>query len=303
MALIQEEEHDLFSDENFLLWDEECEEFISSDSSNDENGSNTIINSTNDSTSILKKRKKSRVPRVLKNDIRRKYVSMIGNVFNNSEIDFFHSFFHTFSIDQVLFKKSCLASFGKKSGQKSSNTITATINRITEERDDVVFQNIDSMTCEWFLLHYLIPDEVLTIQDAKILTWPGNKRSVVTIDIECEFTRIYSVNPKKYLQTILSFYERKKRSLLSTKSNNDNCNDWLYAKKEKAPYQDICPLVTDIARIIPDPFEAYFEMTGQRIPVLQTPVKMKFATEFRLLLDENKCIEMMEIGEMRYLPV
>lgn len=270
-------------DEDYLLlWeDEEGDSLDDTDQSKQDSSDSSVV-------STQKKRKRSKVPRIVKNDIRRQYVRMIGNVFNGSEINYFYSFFQTFCIDQMIFKKSCLSSFSKTAPAPSTAN---TINRITDVRDDVIFQNIHRMSCEWYLLHHLIPDEILTIRDAKILTWPGNKRSVVVIDVACEFTRVFNVNPKKYLSVLFDYYERRVKEI------EEGAGDVI------GPGRDSTLSASHIASVIPDPFSAYFEMTGEHVPISPLPVRTKFITEFRLLLDETKSIEMMEIAKTTYVPV
>jgi hypothetical protein len=279
-----------FDDTYLLEWEnEENCDTTSTDSLDGSEKNSTIIAPT-------LKRKRNKVPRIVKNDIRRKYVLMIGNVFNNNEVGYFYSFFRTFCVDQMLFKKSCLAGYGKKDG--NSNNI---INRITEVRDDVVFQDINRMSCEWYLLHQLIPDEILKIEDAKILSWPGNKRNVIVIDVSCEFTRIYQVNPKRYLEILFEYYATQiAESSVTVTSDEASTSSEEDTTTSVAP---VSALASEISSVIPDPFAAYFQMTGESIQVLSKPVRVKFLTEFRLLLDENKSIEMMEIGKTIYVPV
>lgn len=269
-------------DEDYLLlWEnEESDSLDETDQSKQDSSDSSVVSSQK------LKRKRSKVPRIVKNDIRRQYVRMIGNVFNGSEVNYFYSFFQTFCIDQMIFKKSCLSSYSKTAPALSAAN---TINRITDVRDDVVFQNIHRMSCEWYLLHHLIPDEILTIRDAKILTWPSNKRSVVVIDVACEFTRVYNINPKTYLSVLFDYYEQRVKEIEEDADEQKGTGGTLNA--------------AHIASVIPDPFSAYFAMTGEHISISPLPVRAKFVTEFRLLLDENKSIEMMEIAKTTYVPV
>lgn len=214
------------------------------------------------------------------------------------------SFFRSFSIDKLLFKKHCLQAFRPDQASTEQNLLQSS-ERILQNAS---YQNIERMLCEWFFFGLLVPDQVMTIRDAKVLSWTHTKRSVVVIDTAFEYTRIFNINPKVFFETmytclVAQYHQRHGMPMPSSNTLSASSAASEALSKSVFSVSSETTMASIIDHHFPDPFGAFKAFTGHSVPMLERPQKMKFHSSLRLILDENKCIETFEIGETVFMPL
>lgn len=146
------------------------------------------------------KRGRYYIPRILKNDVRRHYGTMITNVFNTNNQEFVKSFFKCYGIPsfRMILPPLDPAAFTHLPPQLVQSTITPLIEGVSLEGD------------EWLHFHgmftqVLSPDQVFRLTDARLVTRVRDRCSILIMSTEMEFTRIYDVNPLDVMNSAFSF--------------------------------------------------------------------------------------------------
>jgi hypothetical protein len=122
--------------------------------------------------SILKKRR-LRIPRLVKSDTRRKYLTMFTNVFNSYDPSLMISFFRKFCSDDVLFEKRDLSGI----------------------EPYMRLQGRDMVELFGAALFYLSPDQVIRMGDIQLVTNFEEKYYEMTTNVTVNGTLVYDIHP------------------------------------------------------------------------------------------------------------
>ncbi len=124
-------------------------------------------------STVVKKRKLGRIPRIFKSDIRRQYSTMLFNVLNSCDYTVLRAFFRNFSTNSMMVKI-------KGVGQ---NLVPKNIAYFRENRSsgDVTFEGKDWIKFHFFAMQRMTFDQVFTIKNATIVAKKNSKRSPIVM--------------------------------------------------------------------------------------------------------------------------
>lgn len=189
---------------------------------------NTTTTSTTTTSLLPKKRKASTTtssstssyyvpsPRVLKTDLRRKYVTMLENVMNQGDFNFMHSFFETFAKPNVMYR-------GQINDPSIINLqqIPAIHHQISSQIDcNVSITGLDPYFWYFATVQCMSPDITSRLEEVHIHTYAGIKRT----QIECNFihrcTLVYNIQMESLAQEAYMAFVSKTLTDSSTSSTS-----------------------------------------------------------------------------------
>eukprot|EP01033_Poteriospumella_lacustris_P003737 gene3738-2648_t len=138
------------------------------------------------------------VPRVLKRDIRRQYPKMIVNILNNSDFNLFHSFFRTFSvgIKDIRFRVKDSHGVPFQTTDQFSHLFKRDLPEI------FAYQGYAWIFFHWYIMSTLNPDQIVRIEEAKIVTRSDSSKSKVSLDVSVDFHRMYDIHITRFMGSI-----------------------------------------------------------------------------------------------------
>lgn len=263
------------------------------------------------------KRRRDHIPRVFRNDIRRHYSTMILNVFNRNCQDLVKSFFHCYGVPsfRVILRPLDPARFAHLPTDLVQSTVAPMIDGVSLEGE------------EWWNFHGLIhhvlsSDNVLRLNDARLITRARDRRSIVIMSTEMEMTQIFDIDPLEVMTSTFSFdpkrsevedpskkprKPRKPRNaesqfLLSpsTRETFDFRPKFQGAMKDSSPYVRVhsapCTSLSSKSKAtnlttIRKTFGPCF------VKLLAKPREYRMKSQIVLMIDENRCIESMTMGD------
>lgn len=153
------------------------------------------------------KRKEGHVPRVVKNDIRRHYGTMIMNVFNGSSEDLVKSFFQTYAIPsyRVNLRPIDPASYAHLPYQVVEKYLP-------KFQTGMSFDGNEWLNYFNRFYSVLSPDQVFRLNDVRLVTRLSDKSSIIIMSTEVRKVQIFDVNPMEVLNTAFSFDQNNPNS-------------------------------------------------------------------------------------------
>ncbi len=209
-------------------------------------------------------------PRILKSDIRRKYMLMYANVMNSFNYHLISSFFEQFFVPSVKLVKYHPFSLPQ-----------------------VLVQGVDPVMSYFLLLLQMCPDKVTEISDIQL------KQSVADMErteICCKFnvknTRLYELTPVHFLATLeddlqkLTINDQNTSSAEIIKQEEDGA---LGRTKKKRKFDSIKTDKMEKHQLLFDPISGIFLQS--RFPRSETPIQYQVEGNMTLVVDRNKRIE------------
>ena len=224
----------------------------------------------------IRNRRRIYAPRIVKNDVRRHYATMIANVCNSFDDDAYASFMTTFAVPTMRVRKKVLL-LELPTNKRFQNSFRHEI------IDDI------SSGIKWSVLYYsvlkgLCPDCTMRIVSSELYSRSDTSKTMLAIKIRYDFTRLHDVHP-------LLFTEDMFETLVEGPS------------KEASTDVVVAPS-TAALRSLGDranPFEYYKLKMGCDIPLLDKPQQIAFTSTVRFVIDEYKRIEMVEVSEAEFV--
>lgn len=223
----------------------------------------------------IRNRRRIYAPRIIKNDIRRHYATMMANVCNSYNDDMYASFLTTFSVPNMRVRKTVLLDLPTDKNFQDSF------------RHEVI-SDIGS-GLKWSVMYYavlkgLCPDSVMRILSSELYSRSDTSKTILTIKMRYDFTRLHDVHP-------LLFTEDMFEALVEGPAK-DAATDAIVA-----PSAAVIRSLGDRA----NPFDYYRQKMGSDIPLLRKPEKIAFVSNVRIFIDECKRIEMVEIADAEFV--
>ncbi len=123
------------------------------------------------------------IPRILKSDIRRKFVSMYENVMNSYNYHLISSYFQRFFVPEVRFEKKDIFS--------------------TPVKYVTILEGVQPVLCYFLLLLQMCPDKITRVSEIQL---KQSSNDVDKTEVACKFnvknTMFYQTNPLHYVQTL-----------------------------------------------------------------------------------------------------
>lgn len=137
-----------------------------------------------------RKRKKNFIPRVVSNDVRRYYGSMVMNVFNTHDFRTTKSFFRSFAIPSF---RVCIRKI-------DTSHLTHIPEHLIRQHIPKLKNGASFLGDDWLNFHHFIhnetsPDLVFRMTEAKLITRLNDSRSAIIMSTEVEQTQIVDWDP------------------------------------------------------------------------------------------------------------
>lgn len=275
-AAITDIEKDVFG-----ILDDITGDFRDIDNDDDESGSSLAkceSSSSDDMAIQPKKRKRGKdfIPRVVKNDVRRYYGTMIMNVLNTCDEDFAKSFFRTYAVPS--FRMNMRHYDPEHYAHLPPEVIQ---NHFPRLRETISF-DVD----EWMNYHNVVTQvmssgHVFRLNNVRLVTRAMSKRSIIIMSTELETTRVFDLDTLEVLGSSFSFDQ-----------------------ENPAPQRET--RIADQLNIEPPKLRG--RLTGSvlsaRPPMrlLSKPVRSLVKSQMVLVLDANRRIESAIVGDGRPPP-
>ncbi len=152
---------------------------------------------------ISKDPTKIRLPKMLKNDIRRQYPIMFVNMLNSGDLDLIELFFKTYTTAQSEFSKYIHID------PLPGNTLAVQDLKEIREREDLIsLHALNDVINFVILLLLLSPDRIIQMKRSEIITRSDSFRTEINIYFELKGTRISNWTPIEVGRFLLSLKER-----------------------------------------------------------------------------------------------
>lgn len=219
----------------------------------------------------FRNRRRIYAPRVLKKDIRRQYATMMVNVFNSFDEKVFASFLGTFAVPSMQVQKLVVPEL------PSSDIFKEAF------RNQIISGAVSGM--QWSMVHFLVlkslcPDNVMRILSTKLLTRSDTAKTLLTITVQLDFTRIHNVHPLLFTEDMFEAFANEQQT---TETNSS----MLSALPDAFALHNIAHRT--------DPFSYFQHKVGLSIPLLAEPQSVSFVGTINVLIDEAKRVERVDI--------
>lgn len=219
----------------------------------------------------FRNRRRIYAPRVLKNDIRRQYATMMVNVFNSFDEKVFASLLRTYAVPSMQVQKLVVPELPSSEIFKEAF------------RNQIISGAVNGM--QWSMVHFLVlkslcPDNIMRIISTKLLTRSDTSKTLLTITVQLDFTRVHNVHPLLFTEDMFEAFASEQQT---TKAN--------FSALSALP--DAFSLKNIAHRT--DPFSYFQQKVGMSIPLLAEPQSVSFVGTINVLIDEAKRVERVEI--------
>jgi hypothetical protein len=258
--LVEEQDDDLDFDFDFDV-DEES-------STVTPDGKDVVLNA-NMKKRRIRDRRRIYAPRIVKKDIRRQYATMFANVYNTLDPSTIASFFKTFAIPHMRVRKTAYLIIPTSASFQSSFPLKAI--------GDIggCGRGLQWMVIFFSVLKYLCPDITMRIVSSQLLTRSDTSKTLLTMKIRVDFTRLHDVNPFLFTEGMFA-------SASAAQPTASCAGHSGMLPSDHTGRSEVSPAV-------------YFkEKVGSDIPMLRAPESIAFTSILRIYIDEFKRIEMFE---------
>ena len=241
------------------------------------------------------------VPRVLKRDIRRQYPKMIVNILNNSDFNLFHSFFRTFSvgIKDIRFRVKDSHGVPFQTTDQFSHLFKRDLPEI------FAYQGYAWIFFHWYIMSTLNPDQIVRIEEAKIVTRSDSSKSKVSLDVSVDFHRMYDIHITRFMGSIFGAMINEcgkplsqPTAFLQPATNEVVVEQPLPAELAIETEEPTVGYAMEDLLHPPDPFDYYARKAGKHMPLLPEPQPVVMRMRFTFHLNEQKRIEMLETSHL-----
>lgn len=240
---------------------------------------------------VRKRRKKNYIPRVVSNDIRRFYATMIMNVFNANDYHVMKSFFGSFAVPSYRVKfrpidPSHLSQFPEHLTQQ----------HIPKINTSVSFHGDDWLNFHHYVHSKVSPDLVFHLKEARLITRLNDSRSMVVLSTEVEQTQIMEWDSLAMANAVFDFENQPLDSALheapeargTMKRSASAIMQW--SNTRNTSHSSI------LAQVDAD------EVMGAKFALKAQPQRVCVSSQMILMIDEQKRIESILAGDGRPPP-
>lgn len=244
------------------------------------------------------KRNRSLPPRVVKNDIRRHYGTMLMNVFNTNCKTFQDNFIDTFTIP--CFRTNIRQVDPAHYAHIPPHLFRSHVGELTSD--------VSLNGHEWLQFHRLFvqifaPDQVVRLNDARVITRRKDKRSMIIMSTEIELEHIFDVDLLEVIHAMFSFSD----STSSEESASSNVKiapfstpvvtPKLHGKlRSSSRLKDGSQLSTAVDD---DPLADLLRSMNYPLRLLPKPKRFLMKMQMVFVVDENRRIESLILGDGR----
>jgi hypothetical protein len=231
---------------------------------------------------------------------------MIANILNNSDFNLFHSFFRTFSvgIEDIRFRVKDSHGVPFETSDQFSHLFKRDLPEI------FAYQGYAWIFFHWYIMSALNPDQIVRVEEAKILTRSDTSKSKVSLDVSVDFHRMYDIHITRFMGSIFGAMINEVGKPLNQPtafSQNLSPEDVIRESFTHLPTSttediDEEPTVGYALEDLlnpPNPFDYYARKAGKHMPLLPEPQPVVMRMRFTFHLNEQKRIEMLETSHLR----
>lgn len=230
----------------------------------------------NDHKRKRRKRNRRRLvpPRIVKNDVRRHYATMMANVCNSFDDDTYASFLTTFSVPHMRIRKAASLDLPTSpSFQEAFRQVSL----------DDIRGGVKWLVVCFSVIKRLSPDNTMSILSSQLRTRSDTRKTLLSMKMRFDFTRLHNVHPMVFAEDML--YEAESNG---TASNT--------AVPPHHTRHDIRSWTEQV-----NPFAYFKDKVGAEMPRLDAPQSVAFASTIHFYIDEYKRIEMIEIADAEFV--
>lgn len=225
-----------------------------------------------------KRRKRNRrrlvAPRIVKNDVRRHYATMMANVCNSFDDNTYASFLTTFSVPNMRIRKAASLDLP---------TSPCFQEAFRQDSLDDIRVGVKWLVVCFSVIKRLSPDNTMSILSAQLRTRSDTNKTLLSMKMRFDFTRFHNVHPMVFAEDMLCEAEAN-----DTASNMDIPRGHLRQNMRLWAEQV-------------NPFAYFKNKVGTEMPRLDSPQPVAFASTIHFYIDEYKRIEMIEIADAEFV--
>lgn len=230
----------------------------------------------NDRKRKYRKRNRRRLlaPRIVKNDVRRHYATMMANVCNSFDDNTYASFLTTFSVPHMRIRKAASLDLP---------TSPCFQEAFRQDSLDDIRGGVKWLVVCFSVIKRLSPDNTMRILSAQLRTRSDTSKTLLSMKMRFDFTRFHNVHPMVFAEDMLCEAE----------SNDTSTNMDVPPRHVR---QDMRMWAEQV-----NPFAYFKDKVGTEMPRLDSPQPVAFASTIHFYIDEYKRIEMIEIADAEFV--